>query len=471
MANNETETDKKPEMVEPEVESGGQYLLGYTDGVSNVGSSEEHVHCNTPSLMTAVIDRDNMLDALKRVSSNKGAAGVDGMTVDELSEWLKTHWDLIKTKLLDGSYQPCAVKRVDIPKPDGGVRMLGVPTVLDRLIQQAITQVLTPIFDPHFYEESYGFRPRRSAIQAVRKAQEYQHQGKRWVVDLDLEKFFDIVNHDILMQCLRERVSDPVLLKLIRRYLQAGVMADGVESQRVQGTPQGGPLSPLLSNILLHRFDKELSTRGHSFVRYADDCNIYVRSRKSAERVLASVSDWLERKLKLRINRSKSAVDRPWRRKFLGYSVTHHKKAKLRIAPASVKRFKKKVKALMRQGKGRNLERFIRENLNPLLRGWVGYFRATEAKSILDTLDSWIRRRLRNILWRQWKRPWTRRCKLIGLGLHEATASISAFNGRGAWYNSGANFMNATVRKKFFDQKGLVNLQSEAKYIEQLVLL
>ena len=353
MANNEVETDKKPEMVEPEVESGGQYLLGYTNGVSNVGSCDDKAHCNKPSLMAAVVERNNLLRALKRVRRNKGAAGVDGMTVDELPTWLKKHWVMIKERLLSGSYRPQAVKRVDIPKPDGGSRMLGVPTVVDRLIQQAISHVLSPVFEPNFAKESYGFRPGRNAIQAVTKAQEYQHEGKRWVVDLDLEKFFDIVNHDILMQCLRERVNDPVLLKLIGRYLRAGMMAGGVESQRVQGTPQGGPLSPLLSNILLNRFDEELKRRGHSFVRYADDCNIYVNTKRAAERVLESVTLWLETELRLRVNRDKSAVDRPWNRKFLGYSVTSHKKPKLRIAKESVKRFKGKVKMLMRKGKGR----------------------------------------------------------------------------------------------------------------------
>ncbi|MGJ8656654.1 MAG: reverse transcriptase domain-containing protein, partial [Akkermansiaceae bacterium] len=251
MANNETEADKKPEMVEPERESNGQYLLGYRDGVSSVGSKMEHVHCSKPSLMEAVIDRSNMWKALRRVKSNKGGAGIDGMTVEELPQWLSQHWVMIKEKLLDGSYQPQPVKAVDIPKPDGGVGTLGIPTVIDRLIQQAIAQVLDPIFDPHFSETSYGFRAGKNAKQAVRKAQSYQHEGKRWVVDLDLEKFFDYVNHDILMQSLRVRVKDTTLLKLIGKYLRAGIMRDGLESQRQQGTPQGGPLSPLLSNILL----------------------------------------------------------------------------------------------------------------------------------------------------------------------------------------------------------------------------
>lgn len=471
MANNEVETGKKPEMVEPEQESGGQYLLGYCySGVSNVGSNEDEVHCNEESLMAAVIETENMWEALRRVRRNHGAAGVDGMTVEELPAWLKHHWVMIRSKLLEGSYQPQAVRQVAIPKPDGGERILGIPTVLDRLIQQAIAQVLTPIFDPNFSEESYGFRPCRDARQAVRKAQSYQHEGKRWVVDLDLEKFFDIVNHDILMQSVRVRVSDTVLLKLIGRYLRSGIMEGGIVSQRQQGTPQGGPLSPLLSNILLDRFDKELSEREHSYVRYADDCNIYVSSKRAAQRVLESVTGWLEKKLKLKVNATKSDVGRPWERKFLGYSVTNHIKAKLRIAPQSVKRFKAKVKMLMRKGRGRNLGRFIREDLNPLLRGWINYFGAAETKGILDELDSWIRRRLRNIKWRQWKSPRTRRKKLMEEGLHETTASLSAYNGHGAWWNSGASHMNLAFKKKYFDYLGLVNLQSEAKFIEQKAL-
>jgi len=469
MANNEIETEKKPETVEPAYESNGQYLLGYYKaGVLSVGSSEESIHCKGSSLMAAVVERENMLNALSKVKSNKGAAGVDGMTVEDLTPWLKRHWVMIRSKLLEGSYKPRSVRSVAIPKPDGGERILGIPTVVDRLIQQAISQVLTPIFDPHFSEESYGFRPKRSAQQAVRKAQSYQHEGKRWVVDLDLEKFFDVVNHDILMQSLRKRVNDTVLLKLIGRYLRSGIMEGGMESQRQKGTPQGGPLSPLLSNILLDRFDKELSKRGHCFVRYADDCNIYVRSKRAGERVLKSVTQWLEKVLKLKVNEKKSAVDRPWERKFLGYSVTNNTKAKLRIAPQSVKRFKAKVKMLMRRGRGRNLGRFIKDDLNPLLKGWINYFSAVETKGILDELDGWIRRRLRCIKWRQWKRPRTRRKELMKAGLHEVIASKSAYNGRGPWWNSGASHMNVAFKKKYFDYLGLVNLQSEAAYIEQL---
>lgn len=471
MANNEGEAEKNSVMSELSCESNGQCLLWDCDGVSNVGSREEAIHCSKTSLMEAVVDRSNMWRALRRVKSNRGAEGVDGMNVDELTEWLSANWATIKDKLLEGSYKPQAVMRVDIPKPDGGMRTLGVPTVIDRLIQQSIAQVLVPVFDPHFSEKSYGFRAGKSPRQAVRKAQSYQHEGKRWVVDLDLEKFFDVVNHDILMQCLRERVKDQTLLKLIGKYLRAGMMSDGLVSQRVKGTPQGGPLSPLLSNILLNRFDHELEVRGHVFVRYADDCNIYVRSKRAAQRVLESVTNWLEKKLKLRVNRQKSAVGRPWERKFLGFSFTANMKAKVKIAPQSVKRFKLAVKAEVRKGKGRNLRKFVNETLNPMLLGWVNYYGITETKGVLDELDSWLRRRLRNILWRQWKRPKTRRRKLMQLGVGEKLASQTACSGYGPWRSCGLSALNLALPKKYFDQIGLVNLQTETRRAEQLALL
>ena len=418
--------------------------------------------------MAAVVERSNMLDAFKQVKRNRGSAGVDGMTVAEMRPWLKEHWATIKGKLLEGSYQPSAVKRVAIPKPNGkGERVLGIPTVVDRLIQQAIAQVLGPIFDPHFSEQSYGFRPQRSAVEAVCKAREHQHKGKRWVVDLDLEKFFDYVNHDLLLARIRRRVSDPVLLSLIGRYLRAGMMENGVETVRTQGTPQGGPLSPLLSNILLDDFDKELERRGHAFVRYADDCNIYVFSRRAGQRVLESVSLWLETQLRLKVNAVKSAVARPWTRSFLGYSVTNHFRTKLRVSPESVARFKGKISEQIRRGRGRNHKRFIEEDLNPVLRGWSGYFRASETRGIFEELDQWIRRKLRNILWRQWKRPRTRRKKLMSLGLSEATASQSAYNGRGPWWNSGASHMNLAVPKNYYDRLGLVNLQERIRLLEK----
>jgi RNA-directed DNA polymerase len=410
-------------------------------------------------LMEAVVGRENMWQALKRVETNRGAAGVDGMPVSEMRTHLREHWPRIKEELLEGQYLPSPVKGVEIPKPGGnGVRQLGIPTVLDRLIQQALLQVMQPLFDPDFSEHSYGFRPGRSAHQAVLQAQVYMTEGRRWVVDMDLEKFFDRVNHDILMSRVARKVRDKRVLKLIRRYLEAGMMENGLSKQRKQGTPQGGPLSPLLSNILLDELDKELERRGHAFCRYADDCNIYVQTRRSGERVLASITRFLGKRLKLKVNESKSAVDRPWKRKFLGYSVTHHKKPRLKVAKASVKRFKGKLKALFRQGRGRNLGNFVRTTLEPVLRGWGNYFRLAEVKNVFEDLDQWIRRRLRCILWRQWKRNHTRARSLMKRGLREKHAWRSATNGRGPWWNAGASHMNLALPKKYFDACGLTAL-------------
>jgi RNA-directed DNA polymerase len=343
--------------------------------------------------------------------------------------------------------------------------MLGIPCVLDRLIQQAVHQVLQPLFDPHFSESSYGFRPGRNAHQAVCQSKTYVREGRRWVVDMDLEKFFDRVNHDLLLERVKRRVKDKRVLALIRRYLQAGMMESGLETPRTQGTPQGGPLSPLLSNILLDDLDKELGGRGHAFCRYADDCNIYVRSKRAGERVLESITRFVEKRLKLRVNPEKSAVDRPWKRKFLGYSLTWHKEAKLKVAPESVHRLKGKLRESFRQGRGRNLQRFL-ESLQPLLRGWANYFRLAEVRGIFEELDGWMRRKLRAILWRQWKRPFTRAKNLMKRGLEEAHAWKCASNGRGPWWNAGASHMNRTFPKKFFDELGLVSLLDRIRHLQ-----
>lgn len=327
---------------------------------------------------------------------------------------------------------------------------------MDRLIQQALHQVVNPIFDPTFSEYSYGFRKGKSAHQALKKAQDYQRSGKRWVVDMDLAKFFDEVNHDVLMSKIAKNVKDKRILRLIRRYLCSGIMIDGMVSQRDKGTPQGSPLSPLLSNIMLDELDKELELRGHSFCRYADDCNIYVGSRQSGERVSDSITRFIEKKLRLRVNREKSAVDRPWKRTFLGYSFTAHKEPRLRIPKETVQRFKSKCKQLLRQGRGRNLGKFINEDLNPVICGWINYFSLAEVRSFAEDLDSWIRRRLRLILWRQWKRAKVRMRRLLKAGLSEDRVRKSAYNGRGPWWNSGASHMNDAFRKKFFDKLGLV---------------
>lgn len=338
------------------------------------------------------------------------------------------------------------------------MRQLGIPTVLDRLIQQALHQVLSPVFDPGFSEYSYGFRPRRSAGQAVRQARDYVEAGYRWVVDIDLEKFFDRVNHDILMSRLSHKVKDKRVLKLIRAYLESGMIADGIETARKQGTPQGGPLSPLLSNILLNDLDTELERRGHKFCRYADDCNIYVKSKRAGQRVQASITRFLKDILKLKVNQEKSGVDRPWKRKFLGYTVCGRKySVRLKVAPKVVIRFMQDIKGVFRRGRGRNLYRII-EDLNPKLRGWMNYFRYIGVMGLLQELDGWIRRHLRKILWLQWKRPATRAKRLMRLGLGEKRACISAGNGRGAWWNSGASHMNLALPKKRFDWLGLVSL-------------
>jgi len=415
--------------------------------------------------MERVVERSNLRLAYQRVVRNKGAPGVDDLTVAEFKDWLKVHWPSVREALLEGRYLPRPVRRVDIPKPSGGIRTLGVPTVVDRLIQQALHQVLQPLFEPTFSEGSFGFRPGRRAQQAVSRAQAYIREGKRWVVDLDLEKFFDRVNHDVLMARVARQVSDARVLKLIRRFLEAGMMQQGLVEPRTEGTPQGGPLSPLLSNILLTDLDRELERRGLAFCRYADDCNIYVRSRVAGERVMRGVRVFLEEALRLRVNAAKSAVARPWERKFLGYSFTSPRETRIRIAPESVQRLTQRVRERLRNGRGRSLTQTI-EDLNPLLRGWIGYFQLAQSKGILQGLDGWVRRRLRCLLWRQWKRPRTRLRKLRALGLDAARAWHSAVNGRGPWWNAGASHLNQALPAAYFTRLGLVSLLREQQRLQ-----
>jgi len=454
------DTDRHVEIHVAASAGSGRNPREVEDGVSRRSARKENCCPMNSQMMEAVVERKNMMAALRRVEANKGSAGVDNMSVELLRAYLREHWPHIKELLLSGQYKPSAVRRVNIPKPDGkGVRQLGIPTVIDRLIQQALHQVMQPVFDGTFSESSYGFRPGRSAHQAVLAARKHVASGRRWVVDMDLEKFFDRVNHDALMARVARKIEDKRVLGLIRRYLQAGVMEGGLVSQRVEGTPQGGPLSPLLSNILLDELDKELEKRKHLFCRYADDCNIYVRSKRAGERVMCSVSQFFSKRLKLKVNPEKSAVDRPWNRKFLGYSMTFDRQPRLKVAPASVKRFRNKLKELFLVGRGRNLAKVIAE-MQPVLIGWVNYFRLAQIRSAFEDLDGWIRRKLRCILWRQWKRTYSRFKNLMKQGLDKVRAWKSATNGRGAWWNSGASHMNACYPKSYFDKLGLVSLLS-----------
>ncbi|MCB9232487.1 MAG: group II intron reverse transcriptase/maturase [Bacteroidia bacterium] len=414
--------------------------------------------------MERLVERENMTLAFEKVCSNKGAPGCDGMELTDLEPYLQRQWSTLKSSLLGSNYYPEAVLQVEIRKESGGTRKLGIPTVVDRLIQQGLHQILSPLFDPHFSDHSYGFRPGKSAEQAVVQSQQYILQGYNWVVDMDLEKFFDEVSHDVLMGKVMKKVQDKAVLRLIRRYLEADVMINGKREVRRKGVPQGGPLSPLLSNILLDDLDKELEKRGHRFCRYADDCNIYVRSARAGERVKESLTEWLRKRLKLKVNEAKSAVARPWKRSFLGFTFLADKLRRITVAKKSIKRFKGKVKELLRKGKGRNLGRFIEEDLNPLIRGWINYFRAAQTKRFAQDLDEWIRHHLRKIIWRQWKRNWTRYEGLMSRGLPEDRARQSAFNGRGPWWNSGASHMNHAFRKSYFKTLKLVSMEDQLNY-------
>ena len=421
-------------------------------------SAPERPADSTSHLMEAICTRDNLIRALRRVRANKGSPGVDGMTVDELPGYLKAHWPQIREQLLAGTYRPAPVQRQEVEKTDGGKRNLGIPTALDRFTQQAVLQVLNPLWDPTFSEHSYGFRPGRSAHQAVAKAQTYIVEGRAWVVDLDLEKFFDRVNHDRLMAALAKRIADKRLLKLIRAFLNAGVMEDGVVIHTWEGTPQGGPLSPLLSNIVLDELDKMLEHRGHAFVRYADDCNIYVRSERAGQRVMESVTDFITRKLKLKVNQQKSAVDRPSQRKFLGFSFTSGTEIKRRIAPKSLERFKERVRKLTRRTRGVSLSQMV-EDLSVVLRGWSGYFRFCQTPSILARLDGWIRRRLRAVIWKQWKRSTKRKRELVRRGVDPAVAASASIYIRSPWAVSNDRSMNAAFPSSWWTSVKLYSLR------------
>jgi len=420
-------------------------------------TNEPESPARTNRWMEEVCERENLKEALRRVKANKGSAGIDRMTVDGITDYLKQHWPAIREQLLSGTYQPKPVRRVEIPKPDGGVRKLGIPTVLDRFIQQAVMQVLQRQWDPTFSDHSYGFRPGRSAHQAVVQAQRYIAEGHRWCVDLDLEKFFDRVNHDKLMGQIAKRVGDKRLLKLIRAFLNAGVMENGLVSPSVEGTPQGGPLSPLLSNLVLDELDRELERRGHRFVRYADDSNIYVRSQRAGQRVMKSVTRFITQKLKLKVNETKSAVARPQERKFLGFSFTASPEAKRVIAPQALDRFKQRIREITRRAKGVSMKTTI-EELAPFMRGWRSYFGFCETPEVLVSLTRWVRLRIRAAMWRQWKTPRRRREALIELGVRSGLASNTAGSGRGPWYLAKAQALSVGLSNAYLRSLGLPSL-------------
>jgi RNA-directed DNA polymerase len=440
--------------------SGEACGTGGEETESPLAAHDTESPANTSRLMEEVCEQDNLKEALRQVKANKGSAGIDRMTVGQLPDYLKQHWPAIREQLLNGTYEPQPVRRVEIPKPDGGVRKLGIPSVLDRFIQQAVMQVLQRRWDRTFSQHSYGFRPGRSAHQAVAQAQQYVAEGYGWCIDFDLEKFFDRVNHDKLISQIAKRVEDKRLLKLIRAFLNAGVMENGLVSPSVEGTPQGGPLSPLLSNLVLDELDRELERRGHRFVRYADDCNIYVRSERAGQRVMESVTRFITQKLKLKVNEAKSAVARPAERKFLGFSFTDGSEVKRVIAPKALERFKKRIREITCRAKSVSLEATMAE-LVPYLRGWRGYFGFCETPEVLIGLIRWVRLRLRAALWRQWKTPRRRRAALLELGVRPRMASNTAGSGLGPWYLARAKALSVGLSNAYFQSLGLPSFVDE----------
>lgn len=421
-------------------------------------SSVRDERTSDAGLWEVVWERQNLLRAMKRVERNGGAAGIDGMTTEELRPYLNEHWLEIRAALEAQTYRPEPVRRVEIAKPDGGTRQLGIPTVLDRLLQQAISQVLTPLFEPLFSEHSYGFRPGRSAHQAMRQAQTFVQEGYEWVVDIDLEKFFDRVNHDKLMARVARMVGDKRVLKLIRAYLNAGVMINGVVMETEEGTPQGGPLSPVLSNVMLNDLDWELEKRGHRFVRYADDCNIYVRTPRAGERVMESVKAYLEKKLKLKVNSKKSKVDKARQVKFLGFSFFKRKGiVQIRLANRTKERFMEKLRHLTKRTRSGKQEQIL-EDINHYVIGWIGYYRLADTPSVFEELDSWIRRRLRQLIWKRWKRGPTRYRELVKLGVPKRWAQEGA-GGKSPWHMSASPVIQEALSNAYWQNSGLRSIK------------
>jgi len=455
---NKTQNAANPPKADHQHEAGmeSRGKAGEQSHVKADTEGEDKSSLNTRYLLETIIEKGNLNEAYKRVKKNGGSHGIDKMKTDELLSFLQEHGQTLRQSIQEGNYKPQPVRRVEIPKPDGGVRLLGIPTVIDRMIQQAIAQVLTPIFEKEFSDHSYGFRPNRNAHHAILQAQVYMNEGYKTVVDIDLEKFFDRVNHDKLMYLLSKRIEDKRLLKLIRSYLESGIMIGGIFSQSFEGTPQGGPLSPLLSNVMLHELDKELEKRGHRFCRYADDCNIYVKSKKSGDRVMASIGKFIEEKLKLKVNQSKSAVDSPTKRKFLGFSFYQTNEGiKVKLHPKSLDRIKVKVKTYTKRSNGWSMEERL-SKLSNLVGGWVNYFKIADMQRHCKALDKWMRRRLRMCYWKQWKKIRSRHDNLVRLGINNFKAWEFANTRKGYWRISKSPILHCTLSNNKLKDLGLL---------------
>ncbi|MBW9147360.1 group II intron reverse transcriptase/maturase, partial [Clostridium sp. CM027] len=447
---------KEGSLRENRVELEGNVEVHSISSMSEEGRNDVNEYDN--GLLEQILSRDNMNKAYKRVKANKGSHGIDGLTVDELLHYLKEHGQELRQSLLESRYRPLAVRRVEIPKPDGGIRLLGIPTVLDRVIQQAISQTLIPVYEKKFSDNSYGFRPLRSGKQAVEKCRGYINAGHTWTVNIDLSKYFDTINHDKLIRILSEDIKDSRVISLIRKYLQSGVMINGVFMNTEEGAPQGGPLSPLLSNVMLHELDVELTKRGLNFCRYADDANIYVKSEKSANRVMKSITRFIEEKLKLRVNKEKSTVDRPWKLKFLGFSFYRAKgEYRMRVPQKPIIKFKAKLKELTSRSNAMSMKyRFMK--LKQVIVGWINYFAIADIKSILKTLDEWLRRRIRMCFWKQWKKIKTKYGNLVKLGIPNNKALQYANTRKGYWRTSNSPILNKTLTNKYLKNIGLVSI-------------